>query len=531
MLAKLLSGTIAATRGPLDDFWYRPVSSPSATGVTVDDVAALSQSTFWACLRVLSDSVGAIPWHVYKRSGSGDTQRDEKAKGEPWYHTLHNAPNIFQTPIDFKAMAVSHLILRGNFYARIVPPGGGWDYPQLVPLNPDRIEINQSESTGALTYIHKPVAGVEKEYFQWQIMHVKTVSTDGLKGLRPLEYAREVLGLGIAEVKHAGSLYGGGGFFKYFLKTSKRLGPQGRKNFREGWRDVHGDPSRFEPPILEDDMDIKTLGMSPEDTQLLESRKFNSYEVCQFLGVPPHLVYLLDRATFSNIEQQSIEFATIHLNPWLVRFEQAIQYQLPDNHFSEFSRDALIRGDIASRYEAYSKALQGRPFMVPNDARRLENMQPLDGWDEPIEPLNMAASGRQGEQNATPQQVEEPSIVEPVTQNIEPVIEDAARQIVSREIVGLRRRAAKAEDNRALYDSWSKDWFAKHAAAVGKILGPVYALSGAEIGDGAPENYCAESHAELMSADSITEKLDEWEQSKPTRLADAIKEQLCTNEF
>jgi HK97 family phage portal protein len=525
---------IRAARGPLDDFWYQRTPMPSLAGVTVDEATALSYSTFWACVRILSDTVGAMPWHVYQREGEGDDQRDEKAKGYQWYYPLHERPNVYQDAMTFKAMGVAHLILRGNFYCRVIPGAGEGEPPQLLPLNPDKMELYQDPVTSVISYQYKHRNGEVRVYQQEQMLHVKMLSLDGVKGLTPLEYAKQTLGLGIAEQRHASSIFGGGGFFKYFLKTTKRLGPEGRKNLRESWKDIHGDPGSFSPPILEDDLDIKTLGMTLEDSQLLESRKLSSYEICQFLGVPPHLVFLLDRATFSNIEHQSIEFSTIHLNPWLVRFEQAMAYHLDEGYFSEFARDSIIRGDIQSRYDAYSKALQGRPFMVPNDVRRLENLPPVDGWDEPIDPLNMAAPGQQGRQTAPAQQqpAAEPDEDEDAkaVDRLRPLVADAARHIVSREVVGLRGRANKAAENRGLYDAWAGEWFAKHVAFVGRELAPVFAAAGGGVPDGAATEYCELSRAELQAAGNVAQLLNEWETSKPDRLAAILEARLCTNE-
>jgi HK97 family phage portal protein len=523
---------VGAARGPLDDFWYQRTPMPSLAGVTIDEAIALSYSTFWACVRILSDTVGAMPWHVYEREGEGDEQRDEKAKGYKWYDVLHERPNVYQDAMTFKAMGVAHLILRGNFYSRVIPGISEGEPPQLLPLNPDKMELFQDPVTSVISYQYKHRDGEIRVYSQDEMLHVKMLSLDGVKGLTPLEYAKQTLGLAIAEQRHASSIFGGGGFFKYFLKTTKRLGPEGRKNLRESWKDIHGDPGSFSPPILEDDLDIKTLGMTLEDSQLLESRKLSAYEVCQFLGVPPHLVFLLDRATFSNIEHQSIEFSTIHLNPWLVRFEQAMAYHLDEGYFSQFARDSIIRGDTQSRYDAYSKALQGRPFMVPNDVRRLENLPPIEGWDEPIDPLNMAAPGEPGKQS-TPSPIRQPVDEKEESSTIDhlrPVIADASRHIVSREVVGLRSRASKAAEDRGLFNAWAGEWFAKHVAFVARELSPVFQAAGESMPDAAAAEYCELSREEMAAAGNVVHLLTEWETFKPQRLAAILEARLCTNE-
>ena len=277
-------------------------------------------------------------------------------------------------------MLVGHLLLRGNFYARIDPPLPQVDqnYPSLVPLNPDRMQPPKQNRYKRLTYRYIYQDGQPQEFQQEDILHVKLLTLDGFTGVSPLAYARETLGLATAQTSYASSIFSGGGFLKYYLKTAKRLGAEGRKNFRDGWRDLHGDPKHFEPPILEDDMSIQTLGMNNEDAQFLESRKFSAYELCQFMGVPPHLVFLLDRSTNNNIEHQGIEFLVIHLNPYLVRIEQCLQPLFGETHFAEFLRDAVVRGDLASRYTAYNTGIQAG-FLTRNEVRAQGEHGPAAG--------------------------------------------------------------------------------------------------------------------------------------------------------
>lgn len=410
MLAQAIRSVFRTARnpGPTDDFWYRPAWSPVAAGVTVNESTAMMLSTWWACLRVLTDTVGCLPIHVYRWESN---ERKSKDPEHEWYVPLHDKPNAWQTPIEFKSMLVGHLLLRGNFYARIDPPLPqiGENYPSLVPLNPDRMQPPKQDRYNRLTYEYRYQDGRPQTFQQDDILHVKLLTTDGFMGMSPLAYARETLGLATAQQGYASSIFSGGGFLKYYLKTSKRLGAEGRKNFREGWRDLHGDPRHFEPPILEDDMSIQTLGMNNEDAQFLESRKFSAYELCQFMGVPPHLVFLLDRATWANTELQGIDFLTVHLNPYLVRIEQCLQPLMQETHFAEFLRDAVVRGDLQSRYSAYNTGIQAG-FLTRNEVRARENLDPLPGGDVLLSPLNMTPVDENG-MPVQPKQPEPPAMV------------------------------------------------------------------------------------------------------------------------
>jgi hypothetical protein len=310
---------------------------------------------------------------------------------------------------------------------------------------------------------------------------------------------------------------------------------------------LHGDARTFEPPILEDDMDIKTLGMSNDDAQFLESRKFSAYELCQFLGVPPHLVFLLDRATFSNIEHQGLEFLTIHLNPYLVRIEQEVQPWLGDDHFAEFLRDAVVRGDLGSRYAAYNVGLQAG-FLTRNEVRIRENLDPVPGGDELLEPLNMTPAGqrRQAEQpqrQAEPDDEDEEAAVQSVPVVVEsqpvepmrpaidlkPLIHDAAARIVAREILGLNARIGKASSDPAAYFAWAAEWFGKHQDYTAKAIAPL--LTAAKYDTDTPEmcaaRYCDLSVQEFASKEP-TVILREWNETKANRLACMLEEMLCS---
>lgn len=563
MLAQAIRSVFRTARnpGPLDDFWYRPATQPTASGVSVGDSTAMTISTWWACVRVLTDTVGCLPLHVYRRQPNDRKTRDQNHE---WYPVLHGTPNEWQTPIVFKSMMVGHLLLRGNFYARIDPPlpQAEKPYPSLVPLNPDRMGALKQDRYGFVSYPYTYSDGRQQTFTQDQILHVKLLTTDGLVGLSPLAYARESIGLATAQAGYASSIFSGGGFIKYYLKTSKRLGAEGRKNFRDGWRDLHGDPRHFEPPILEDDMDIHTLGMNNEDAQFLESRKFSAYELCQFLGVPPHMVFLMDRATWANTEQMGIEFLTIHLNPYLVRIEQELQPILGETHFAEFLRDAIVRGDINSRYQAYNTGLQAG-FLTRNEVRARENLDPVPGGDELLTPLNMGPVGQRPQQQRPPVEpddtddddtVDEPQasaqfvtlqaadvlpIVETTTESdpapqavtfdVEPLIADAAARIVHTELSALRRQIKRdwhAEQPAAFF-RWSVEWFEKHREYVTKATAPLYAATCSESQPAAfAESYCSASVQEFASGDP-SEILTRWEATKAGRLAEQLQELLC----
>lgn len=516
---------------PISNFWYSPIGGTSSSGIAVTDDVAMSVSTLYACIRILSDSIGILPCFVYEQIDE-DTKR--RAPEHPYYTTLTSRPNNWMTPLEWKSLAVVHLGLRGNFYNRIIPPGIDSDYWQFVPLNPDKVRVTQ-QSTGHLSYTHSPDNGPQRTYSDGQILHVKLMSFDGIVGVTPIRHARDTIGLAKARQQMVGGMYKGGGFIKYFLKTTKRLGPEGRKNFRESWRDIHatqpGQP--YSPPVLEDDMDLKTLGMSNDDLQTMEAEKISAIEICQFFGVPPHLVFLLDRATFSNIEHQGIEYKTLHLSPWAIRIEQAIEshFASEDPYYVEFLMDALLRGDTKTRYEAYAAALGGRAFATVNEVRRKEGMEPIEGGDELPPPPNQSIPAE-----GTPAKTEsEPEVSVPAPPPVEvskpfnwkPLAGDAAKRIVDREVKGIGTRASKADEDRGLFNGWVSEWYARHVQYVSECVQPLATAAGVTIPESDFRTYCEEQAAEIGRSSNVPVLLDEWDEHKATRIAFNLEQKLC----
>jgi len=512
MIAERLAKMAAKLPGPLDDFWYRPVGRASVAGVHVTPDKALGVGAVFACVRLLSETVGSLPVFVYEKI---DEDNREKAVEHPIYELIHRSPNPWQTPMDFYSMAVTHLCLRGNFYARVDPERSEEQPAQLVPLNPDRMQVEQLE-TGRLLYHYTYQDGRKETYSQDDMLHIRGFSPNGVTGVSVLEYARNAVGLTIAQETHGGALFENGGFFKYYIRTAKKLGDDGRANFRKTWQGVHGGPAKaYNPPILEDDLEIKTLGMTLEDSQWIESRKFQAEEVCRFFGVPPHMIHLLDRATFNNIEHMQIGFVIYTLRSWLERIEQAIEKALiayPEQYYVEFNVDGLLRGDQKSRYEAFQIAIQ-QGFMTRNEVRRLLNLNPIPGLDEPLQPLNMVPVGTTADRG------------DAAAFSIRPLVADAAQRIVAAELRGLESRATKAAEDRDRWNAWTAEFYEKHLAYVQRTLEPLAVAIGADIRPitAAMKGECDKAVASLSAGDVPT-RLACWSEFKAESLSRVLAE-------
>ncbi len=402
LLAQAFASAERSTRPPDDDFWYSPLASPNPSGVAVTPSLALSISAVYACVRLIASTVGSLPLFVYRRLANGGKER---ATGHPNYRLLHLAPNPWQTAMELREMLCGHLVLRGNAYAHT--PWGRSGYPQaIIPLHPDRIKVSVLPN-GDRAYEYRDADNRVIHYAQDEVLHLRNISNDGVMGLSPLSLAANTFGFA-----HQVDAFGSRFFRNYArpagalkLPPQKALTEEQHERMKNDFERNYGGENAHRVILLEGGLEWQALSVSNEDAQFLETRKFNVSDIARVFQVPPHLIGDLERATFSNIEHQALEFVIHTIRPWLVRWEQAINLALftqPEQaeYFAEHQVDALLRGDIKSRYEAYESAInpQRGAWMTRNEVRALENLNPLPGLDEPpplVNPMAQAQGGAQ----------------------------------------------------------------------------------------------------------------------------------------
>ena len=349
------------------------------SGEQVDEKSAMQIATVYACVRLLADSVAQLPLHLYKMVGE-DGQ--EKAREHPLYNILYRQPNPEMTDFSFKEVLMTHLLLWGNAYVQIIRDGKN-NVLGLYPLLPENVEIDR-DAKGNLYYIYHAytdeVPGENNKDITFrrdEILHIPGLGFNGLVGFSPIAMMKNSLGTNIAVEKYGSS------FFKNGAQPSGVLEHPGvlkdPQKIRDNWSSVYGGPNNaHKVAVLEENMHYKPISLPPEDSQFLSTREFGVEEICRIFRVPPHMVQDLKRATYSNIEHQSIDFVVHTLDPWLIRIEKAIIKDVlldeeKDAFFPKFNVDGLLRGDIESRMRAYGTGISNG-FFSPNDARRKENM-------------------------------------------------------------------------------------------------------------------------------------------------------------
>jgi HK97 family phage portal protein len=377
----------------LVDAWGGP---PTKSGISISSLDALRSTAVLSCVRILSETVASLPLVVYRRL---EPRGKLKAPEHPLYKILHSQANPLMTSFEWRELLMGHLTLWGNHYSEIERDNAGTPIA-LWPLRPDKMRI---EGKGKeLLYYYTPPNSTEQFISQENVLHLKSISGNGYVGQSLIGFAREAIGLGLAMEDFTARFFSNDATPKTYIKHPLRLNEKSRANLTESFdKKGKGLENKFRMQILEEGMDIVSVGMPLSDAQFLELRKFEELDVYKIFRVPPHKGGILDRATFSNIEHQGIEFVTDTMLPWFTRLEQRLNTTLffedeQEEYFVEFIVDGLLRGDTLTRYQAYEKAWQ-TGWMNQDEIRDKENMNPIPGGKGQTYyvPLNFAPLGTQ----------------------------------------------------------------------------------------------------------------------------------------
>ncbi|MEM7131184.1 MAG: phage portal protein [Chloroflexota bacterium] len=396
ILRKLFEKRLSPNRGTLH--LLSGMSNYTASGVAVTHERALTVSAVFACIRVIAESVASLPLITYQRRRDGGKDR---ATNHHLYELLKEQPNREMTSFEFREMTIAHVAARGNAYAEIEYDRAGRAVG-LWPLNPAKMRVERID--GELAYQYTLPNGQTRNLPWWRVHHIRNWG-DGVTGYSVIKLASQGIGYTLAMEEQDARFYGNGARPGMVLKHPGKLSDQAYSRLQTSWEARHqGIENAHRMAILEEGMGVETIGLSKEDSQFIESRKFQVNEVCRWFRVPPHMVADLDRATFSNVEQQSLDFVIHTLRPWLVRSEQAMRRDLiaPEerrNILVEYLVDGLLRGDSAARQLYYQSGRQNG-WLSANDIRRMENLNPIDGGDEYLVPLNMVPAGQAGDSPA-----------------------------------------------------------------------------------------------------------------------------------
>jgi HK97 family phage portal protein len=355
---------------------------PTASGISINESSAMSIAAVYACVRLISGHLGALPLQLFKRVGRGkelDTQH-------PLYRVLHDVANPTTSSQLLRETASAQALIWGNAYLEIVRDKAG-RVAELYNILP--YVVQPFLEHGVLFYrVHGP-DGTPIVLPASDVVHVRGLTDDGVVGVSPIGKARESLSLAASLERFGATFFGNGSTFGGIIKYPIGVGgnPQTRKDNADALRRQHGGFENAHRLLaLYEGAEYQQVGVPPEDGQFLQSRQFSVEEVCRWFGVAPHKIAHLLRSTYSNIEQQSIEYVSDTLMPWFGRWESELTLKCLSpteqrTHVIEYNATALLRGDAAGRSAYYEKMVKAG-IMTPNECRALENLNPIAGGDE-----------------------------------------------------------------------------------------------------------------------------------------------------
>lgn len=463
--------------GPTDDWWYQDFGFHGG-GVVVNRDTAMTVAAVYAAVRVLAETLAQVPFKLVETVG----QFNRDAEEDPLYSVIHDDPNPWQTSAEFREMMMGHLALRGNAYARIIPgPRGPVD--RLVPLHPDRITPVRL-TTGEIEYLARYPDATSERLRQGEMLHLKSISADGLQGMSPLTVQAQTFGMAIAANDYAS---------RFFINDATPPGvitvPWKFKDeeevsiFRKAWDTAHTGVNRHKTAVLEQGAQYTKIGLSNTDAQVVEQRKLSVSEVARIFRVPPHMIGDLEKATFSNIEQESINFVRFGMLPWFVKWEQRCTASLVVNrprYRCAFVIEGLLRGTTKERYEAHGLSIRDG-WKTRNEVRVIEGLNPLPGLDEPLQQLNMSPAPGDNTTNA--------------------------KRLIKSELEAVRYAYCSMKIGRFL--EWCRTYWGTHHDQVQVMMG---------CSEETARAYCATSYEELKASGDIPTLLNQWEVNRALEL-------------
>ena len=484
---------------------------------------AITSSGVIAIMTLLSQDTASMPLILYARKG----RNKFRATDHPYYRLMHDQPNPEMSSMIFRELIVSHLLAWGNFYGQLI-----WDEAGVVreiwPLRPDRMTVERIE--GVKIYNYRGSNNKPRTFLADEILHIAGWGFDGLVGYSRIAMARNAIGLAISAEKFGSKLFANDARPGVVYQHPTQLSDIAYDHLNKSFDANKGADNAWLPKILEEGMTIKEIGIPPEDAQFLQTRQFQLAEINRILGpVPPHMIGDVQKSTSwgTGIDSQEQGYVNHTLRPLAVRIEQALNSQLllqadrEQGYFYEHLFDGLLRGDIATRYEAYVKAINNG-VMSRNEVRERENLNPRNGLDDMMQPLNMVTVGSQP---STPAQ----------QSAFRPLLRDAAQRVVRREMNDLRgavkRHLSKGQD--AEFGEWRDEFYrVEHPAFLQKQFAPIVEAYCTlfQLGDVSAnlkiffDGFILAREASLRtkSADQIVDACDVWLENMPDSLADNV---------
>jgi HK97 family phage portal protein len=534
------AGSGWVNKSPDDDYWYHPRGMPTASGVPVSEETAMTFSTVYACVSKLAKTISTLPGSVSERVSETERHRVDN----PLNNVLTLGTNGDGSGISAREAMIANLLLWGMGYGEITWTNGM--QPKMISPLLSRDVSEKFDDDRTLYYEVKEPSGQTRRVEAANMLAVPGLTFNGLTGLSVVGFQREAIGLGMAASKFGSSFYGNGAQVGGFLELpeGKKMSAEAENRLVDRFNEKHqGSLNAFKVAMLRDGLTYTQLSMPLRDSQFLELRQFQRIEICSIFDVPPSKIQDLDKATFSNFEQQNLGWVTDSLLPLAVRFETAVNRKFfPDEPLRwRHNLAGLLRGDLKSRYAAYAIGRQWG-WLSANDIRLLEDMNAIEGGDEYLVPLNMIPADEPRDEESQPPAAfgitTQPIAIEDkrtVGQMIEPLCQDAAERIVTKEckaVMASFKRRSKEETSDG-FDAWCDKFYTQLQDSFTSAVTPILLSVPAAVGGTDAvrlwaKEYCQEHLDQLTSGDSITIPgwIEDWKERGAIRLSISINEKI-----
>jgi len=352
-------------------------NTSSLTGENISVETAMRLGAVWACVSLISDSIAQLPLNVMVQNKNGSF---EKSTEHPLNKVLRYKPNSFMTPADFKTAMACQMLTQGAFVAK--PEFLGEEVTAINTFNHDVVPTYRAHNNRLIVNV-----GAAKEYDSSDLIVIRNFTRNGITPLSPIEQNAETIGVAKATNRHGANYFKNGALPGLKVTTPKALDDDQRAKLEKRYEEKYvGQDNAFKLMLLEAGFTAEPFQIKNTDAQFIESRKLNIEEICRIFRVPPHMVGHLERSTNNNITQQSLEYVKFVINHYLKRIEEGLQIALlPRDQWGKvclkFNAEALLRGDLDARSNYYNRMVTGG-IMTPNEARKKEDLPPLEGGDE-----------------------------------------------------------------------------------------------------------------------------------------------------
>jgi HK97 family phage portal protein len=445
-------------RGNADDYWYSPLGIPNAAKIDVDESVAMTYSAVFRATQIIAGTIATLPLHILRDTGTTRVRE----RNHPLDRVLNVRANDEMDALTFRELMQGWILNWGNAYAEVQRTVGG-HVAAIWPIHPSRVKVERGQDK-RLMYSVRDNAGMMRPIPAANLMHVKNMSPDGIVGWSVIRLGAESMGTAIAAERHAGAFFGNGAMPSGVLRYPGRLNDEAAvARIRANFDALYGGANKYHTAILEEGMEYTAMSVNPEDSQLLDSRRYSVAEIARWYGLPPHLLGDLTSATFDNIEHLGTAFLTYSLRYWLAKWDAAIMTQLLDDDereegiYAEHVTDALTQADLQTRYGAYKIGREGG-WLSANDILRRENRPDIGPQgDVYLIPANMVDA-----KQVSRQQGDSESGLRRKAHRLWAIV-------AKKEGNAIRKAAAKPEK----FCGWQRDWYEHHAEWTRSTIEPL----------------------------------------------------------